>query len=298
VLVETDKDVLVPLVQSTLPADFVARIANSPEEAILEAGCAVGGRVSQAIRHTYDSLSSCDAPFGAYAVGHVDLVRTWTVAGTLPAGTQMISLDGELVHLSSDLVLAGHQLTATGQLLSNRRSWQANLPAGTPLFCTHPMFDDTITLQVSAPGMTEGTSPELEQMGLDKDLDPLPGEGAEAFRTRLRILPVGCDPNSLLKIVQKYDITATLLRSWNDTGTGILEGWRCAGPAADLDFFADQARQEGPPLALSTSYQAFFVVRISAAGEPDPQPTPKLKAMCDAINRARAGGVRWWIEMI
>lgn len=303
-LVPSDKAALESLIDSTLSPDFVSQVAGTPTENLIDAEAAVGARVSQATKNVYDGLSACDAGFGTLATGDVDCVRTGTVAGTIPAGTILIDLDGNRFSVFADIVFADHQLTANNKpVLSQSQSFQANLLAGTPLFSMTPMFDSTSTFAVSSLGLLHGHSADLELLGRDKGLEPTRYENEEHFRQRLRTLPVGCDPISIARLVSAYDIGSAGIGGWSRPGTGIIEGCDMAGPAAadenvpgSGDFFSDQALDEGTPLPWSTSFQNYFVTRIHA--EPDPTPSPALKSMCNAIEIARAGGVRWHIEEV
>lgn len=189
---------LTALMRSLFPEDFIGPMLDgaAPNGEAFHGAAAVFARLSVAAKRLNDGLSPNSATFGEQAVGSVVLSRTGTAAGTLYAGSVLVTRYGEPVVLTADCAWGSSDVAdKTVAARSWRRSWQANVPAGTLLAVRLPigaagdplpLFDQSITAAVVS--MTGATPPDLEALAAVRGIAPQAGEDAPHFRARLRTL--------------------------------------------------------------------------------------------------------------
>lgn len=189
------RDEYLALIRSVLPEDLVDGLLAGSGGELYRALAAVGERLSLAVVRTHDGLQPGLASLGSYAEGTVTLDRTGTTAGSLPVGAVLWDRNGEACELLDAATWeGGDTATKTVRVRSRSRSWQANLAAGTVLGVRAAgapsvdvvLWDPTVVGRVASPGLTGGEPPDLQVLGWDRNVSPLPEESAEAVRDRYR----------------------------------------------------------------------------------------------------------------
>jgi len=287
---------------------------------VIAALAAVGERCSEAVQRLHDGLTPGHAWFGSVARGSISVLTNAT--GTLPQGTVFADANGEEVETTANVsVTAGVRATVAVQSL--RRSFQANLPAGTVLAVrTVPSAEDAVLPQAVlgatvVTGLTGGMPPAIEDLVWSRGLSRQHDETIEALRQRLVTLADTVTPAVIRSVVQGHFSTGQVVEIWD------VAAW------ADSAAWADYSRVETVPtnafivqiplqvvsdadmdrlwadMGHADRADGYAALRLAAreANETwydmgDPGVRPEVAAMAQDIEARRAAGVRWWIEEV
>jgi len=230
------------LLERSLPPEYVAPLKDTgPGYELLEASAAVGARLSTAVWRLYEGAFVISAPDGAKARCAVTFYRENAAAGalTILAGTVVASNQGRRFRLLSDVPLGAAQLEATGvEVEATIDGYQHNEPGplvaadGTPLpgevavvdvLLTEPPYADP-TIRVRQDTDAEGGSfPWLDAHGEDRGVPRLPGEDADAYRSRLQLLPDTVSRGAIERLVEAVlaplSASGAVVETWEPTYT-------------------------------------------------------------------------------
>jgi hypothetical protein len=253
---------------------------------IIAALSAVAERLILAIQRLSDGLTPSLAYKGSYAIGRIKI--TISRPTTILAGTIFRDQHGE------DLIVSDNYIFNTPgefpvSVISKRKSFQANLSAGTlliPVFFPEPqeninpapLTPDAIKKAVVYPNLAGGLTPALEELLEQRGITVTPNEDTKISCWKFRQLGKVVTPNTIREIIKNYFPEGKLVEFWEIT--------------AFCDYsFCDWDRI----FSFGTNG---FIVQLPKDINNDPDVVSKVAAMWSDIDMKRAAGIYWFIEEV
>lgn len=274
------------LLARVVDGDWLANIRDvGPGYELLRADAAIAERASLAVSHVDDCLFIASAPAGSYSMAQVRFRRQSAAAGavTVKPGSIVSTPNGRRFIVQQDAALGapnlvtgfvparaeyqgyewnvqGQQTAADGTIIPGE------IQIGEMLLTDPAAADPSITVEQMDPAIG-GAPAMLDKHGIDRGLPRFPGEPSEAYRERIRAIPLPITKPNLLRainaVVAPYGVTARIVECFEPDQFGALD-WPTVGSGASAPPFVPDAdlkphRVYGKWLDSSVAFGAFFV---------------------------------------
>lgn len=290
-----DQAYYLALFDRVMAPDWLAGLKTRPGGGyeLLAAAAAVGARQSTAVERLECGALVLFADAGARASVSLEFYRPTGAAGTVAvkAGTRVADAQGREFAVDADATFVG---AATGPVAATATAvapgWAWNVPgprttaAGEALggevdrvtfFVQDPPYGDPTIAVRQAADATGGADPMLEGLGADRGLPRLAGEGADAYRLRVRTLPDTVSPAAVRRQVTTY------LTPWGiGTAWSLVELW---SPAYQTCWDAPSPNAGTPSYQPVAPTSALFDADLCAFDDPRPAYPPFRNRWLDEV---------------
>ena len=277
-----------------LPRSYLAPLKSpGPGYEVLQAYAQLFARMSIAVARLEAAGFILSAPSGVSALAQVYFTRDPSSTGTvtLRAGTVVQTSVGQYQFVTlSDISFGVGDYGPTPVLAySLGQSYQFDVPGQTALpngvtaagsidqivtQITDPVFVGDIFSVYQVDYAVGSTPPILDQLGVDRGLPRLPGEGDAAYRARIRRLPDTVSPAAIRRAVAGIlapfpGVTFDFIETWQadyQTAWDVVPGI----PGIDSNLFVyDDPAPAYPPFRnrwLAEDYRAAFIIVVPNLG--------------------------------